>query len=190
MALVIIIGPPAVGKMTVAFALGRLTGYKVHHNHVAIELGLQYFPYGTPGFSRIVSSVRNAILQEVAASDLPGLVFTYAWAFGYPGEQAYVEELAAIFSRTGRPSYFVELQAPQEERLRRNESEFRLSQKPSKCDVHWSRNNLIDADKKYRMNSDGDFPWPERHLKIDNSSLDAEEVARRICNHFALGGNA
>ena len=172
--------------MTVAYEIGRRTGHKVHHNHVAIELALQSFAYGSPGFSRIVSSVRKLIFREIARSDLPGLVFTYAWAFNLPTEQRYIEEMVSIFTEEGRPSYFLELQATQEARLRRNGSELRLTEKPSKRNLDWSRTNLLQADGKYQLNSNGDFPWPDRHLKIDNSDLEPEEVARIACQHFGL----
>jgi len=35
--LLCIIGPPAVGKMTVGDAIAARTGYRVFHNHLAIE---------------------------------------------------------------------------------------------------------------------------------------------------------
>ena len=35
--LVIIFGPPAVGKMTVGSKLSKLTGLKLFHNHMTIE---------------------------------------------------------------------------------------------------------------------------------------------------------
>lgn len=38
MNLVIIFGPHAVGKMTVGQELAKLTGYKLFHNHMTIEV--------------------------------------------------------------------------------------------------------------------------------------------------------
>ena len=40
MKLVIIIGPPAVGKMTIGQALEKITDLKLFHNHMSIELVL------------------------------------------------------------------------------------------------------------------------------------------------------
>jgi shikimate kinase len=37
MKLVILFGPPAVGKMTVGQQLANLTGFKLFHNHMTIE---------------------------------------------------------------------------------------------------------------------------------------------------------
>lgn len=63
--LVFIIGPPAVGKMTVGQALADRTGMKLMHNHVSIEVALGYFDFGTPGFNAISGSVRRAIYEVV-----------------------------------------------------------------------------------------------------------------------------
>ena len=67
---VVIFGPPAVGKMTVGQELARLTGYKLFHNHVTIDLVSEYFEFGTPPFSRLVREFRARIIQEAAASEM------------------------------------------------------------------------------------------------------------------------
>ena len=123
--LVFIVGPPAVGKMTVGTELARRTGLRLFHNHHTIDLVLQFFPYGTPPFQRLNGEFRRRIFEEVAASELPGLIFTYVWAFDHESDAAAVEEYASIFrARSGRV-VFVELEATQAERLRRNETELR-----------------------------------------------------------------
>lgn len=140
--LLFIVGPPAVGKMTV----------------------------GT----------------EIAASDLPGAIFTYVWAFDDPRDEAGVEELATIFrSRQGRV-LFAELEATQEERLRRNETEFRLHAKPFKRDLEKSRAQLLANDAQYQLNSHGRFSHRSDYLCIDNTDVPPDTVAERIIDHFAL----
>src|SRR2546423_7333193 len=79
--LVFIVGPPAVGKMTVGHELAVRTGLKLFHNHQTIDLALRFFPFGSPPFARLVNEFRRRILEEVASSDLPGLIFTFVWAF-------------------------------------------------------------------------------------------------------------
>lgn len=37
MHLVVIFGPPAVGKMTVGHEPAKLTGFKLFHNHMSVE---------------------------------------------------------------------------------------------------------------------------------------------------------
>jgi AAA domain len=184
--LVFIVGPPAVGKMTVGAELARRTGLLLFHNHQTIELVLRFFPFGTPPFGRLVDEFRRRILEEVAASELPGLIFTFVWAFDDPREAATVEAYASIFRTRGGRVLFVELEASLAERLRRNETEFRLSEKPSKRDLAWSRQHVLDADTKYQLNSAGRFEGRPDYLHIDNTSLSPEEVAERVITTFGL----
>jgi hypothetical protein len=184
--LVFLVGAPAVGKMTVGYELAVRTGLKLLHNHHTIELVLQFFPFGSPPFSRLVQEFRRRIFEEVAASDLPGLVFTFVRAFDEPADDAVVAEMAAIFEARGARVVHVELEATQAERLRRNETEFRLAQKPSKRDVAASRERLLRSDATHRLSSAGRFDGRADFLRIDNTSLPAAEVAERIIAHFSL----
>lgn len=184
--LVFIVGPPAVGKMTVGHALAERTGLKLFHNHQTIDLALRFFPYGTPPFYRLVGEFRRRIFEEVAASDLPGLIFTYVWAFDHPSDAAAVEEYASHFRARDERVVFVELEASQEERLRRNESAFRLAEKPFKRDLAASRQQLLDIDAKYQLNSKGVFDSRTDYLRIDNTNLSAAQVAERVIERFGL----
>ena len=184
--LVVIVGPPAVGKMTVGIELARRTGLRLFHNHQTIDLVLQFFPHGTPPFRRLVGEFRRRILEEVAGSDSPGLIFTYVLAFDDPSDSAVVEEYASIFRARGGRVMIVELEATQVERLRRNETELRLAEKPSKRDVEQSRRRLLAADATYRLNSSGEFDGRADYVRIDNTHLAPEEVADRVIEVFDL----
>ena len=50
MKLIFIFGMPASGKLTVAKELSRLTGYKVFHNHLAVDLLLSVFEFDSRPF--------------------------------------------------------------------------------------------------------------------------------------------
>ena len=47
MKLILIFGPQAVGKMTVGQELATLTGLKLFHNHMTIDLVSPIFDYST-----------------------------------------------------------------------------------------------------------------------------------------------
>ena len=184
--LVFIVGPPAVGKMTVGHEIAARTGLKLFHNHHSIDLALRFFPFGTPPFHRLVGEFRRRIFEEVAASDLSGLIFTYVWAFDHASDDATVEEYAEIFRSRGGRVVYVELECTREERLRRNETEFRLAEKPFKRDVEASCRNLLDLDDNYQLNSRGRFAERPDYLHVDNTSLSAAAVAERIIQTFGL----
>ncbi len=182
--LLILFGPPAVGKMTVGKELSALTGMKLFHNHMTIELVIQFFEFGTPAFSRLVSTFRRMIAEEVAQSDLPGLIFTYVWALDQQSDRLFLQSLAAIFRQAGSEIYYVELQAALKERLVRNKTAFRLSQKPTKRDVTWSEKHLLELEAKYQMNSTGDLAVDGHYLKLDNTHLSPMAAAQHIKAHF------
>jgi hypothetical protein len=183
--LVVICGPPAVGKMTVGLELSAQTGIPLFHNHLSIEPVLPVFEFGTPAFNRLVENFRDQMFREVAASDLPGLIFTMMWAFDYPSDLELIERVMEVFESRGGRTVFVELEADIDTRISRNSTELRLAAKPSKRDVEASLLRLLAADDEYQLNSDGDFPFTE-HLKIDNTHLEPRVVADQVVAHFDL----
>lgn len=188
MKLVILFGPSAVGKMTVGQELARLTGLKLFHNHMTIDLLLNFFEYGTSEFSRLDLLLRNEIFEAVAASELPGLIFTYMWALNDPGDKSYIDDLASKFSDRGGTVYYVELQADLEVRLKRNKGATRLEQKPSKRDLTASEAMLLRQDTEFQLNTSEQRPfyYKSNYLKIDNTILAAVEVAAVIKQKFGL----
>jgi hypothetical protein len=180
-----LIGPPAVGKMAVGRELERLTGLPLLHNHMTIELALPFFDFGTPAFNRLVGTFRSRIVEEVAASDGPGLVFTFVWVFDVPRDEEYVKAMIDPFVSRGGRVVYAELTADLETRLRRNASPSRLREKPSKRDVESSNARLVEAGHRHRMNSDGNFPF-EDHIVLDSGALSETEAAERIIAAFGL----
>ena len=183
---IVIFGPPAVGKMTVGAELAQRTGFKLFHNHMTIDLVLSFFPFGHPQFSKLVSEFRQRIFEAVAASDLPGLIFTYVWDLNNPTDKAGIDAYTALFRQQGGRITFVELEAEQAERLKRNSTEFRLAHKPSKRNIARSQQNLLDADERYTMNSTNDFFYQDNYLKIKNTALSAAEAAEMIIETFGF----
>ena len=186
MSFVVIFGPPAVGKMTVGYELAKLTGMKVFHNHMTIDLILEFFPYGHEKFHALVSEFRQRILEEIATSELPGAIFTYVWALDQTGDKKQIDSYSQIFKQHGADVYYVELEADLDKRLERNKGEFRLSKKPSKRDVSRTEKNLLQTENQYTMNTEGDFFYQENYVKINNTNLSPEETARQIVDAFGF----
>ena len=186
MNLIIIFGPPAVGKMAVGMALEKKTGLKLFHNHMSIEFVQPFFNYGTDTGRKLVGEFRRRIFEEVAASDLKGLIFTYVWGFEMSSEKEYIDSVCAMFKSKGARVSFVELSADLNTRLTRNKTELRLQHKASKRDLDWSEKNLQSIEKNHKTNSYNDFYYPDIHLKIDNTHHTPEDVADQIVARFAL----
>lgn len=183
MKLLIIIGDAAVGKMTVGQELMKITDLRLFHNHMAIEPVLEIFGYFN---ADAIKKFRELIFEEYAKSNNYGLIFTYMWAFDQKSDWDYIEHIKDIFKPYDTEFYYVELLSSQEIRLQRNKTENRLKNKPSKRDIKVSDQRLINDDANYRCVSyDGEIPF-ENYIKIDNSQLPPETVAKMIKEYFAL----
>ncbi|MBP1993755.1 AAA family ATPase [Paenibacillus eucommiae] len=186
MKFIIICGPQAVGKMTVGQELEKITELKLFHNHMTIELVSPFFDYGTEQGNRLVSLFRQEIFEEVAKSDLAGLIFTYVWAFDLQADWDYVHKIGHIFESKGGTVCLVELEADVEIRLERNKNPHRLLHKPTKRNTERSEKDLLSTMDKHRLNSyDGEIK-KDHYLKINNSTIAPEEVARLIKERFQL----
>lgn len=178
-----LIGDGAVGKMTVGQELMKITDLRLFHNHMTIEPVIEVFGYF---HEKSISKMRNIIFEEFAASSNYGLIFTYIWAFDQKSDWDSVEHVTNIFRKNGADIYYVELVATQEVRLQRNITENRLKHKASKRDIEISNQRLINNDKNYRcVSNDDEIPF-DNYIKIDNSNLSAELVAKMIKEHFNL----
>jgi hypothetical protein len=185
--LLFIIGPPAVGKMAVGAEIAKRTGFKLLHNHMTIEPLLRLWKWEDPPFLRLVGEFRRRILTEFANDgDQAGLIFTVVWAFDLPEEAESIERYAAPFRAVDARVLWLELEATQEERMRRNETEFRIREKPSKQDLEFSRAHVLEMDEQHRFNSEGELDDYEHYLRIDNTELTPAEVAERAIDAFGL----
>ncbi len=185
--LVIILGPHAVGKMTVGQELAKMTGLRLFHNHMSIEPALKLFNFHDKEFKVLNETIRETVFKLFAEGDFPGLIFTCMCAFDLQSEFDYLNKIIGQFRANGANCYVVELCADFEERLIRNKSENRLLHKESKRNLEFSEAEMRRTSEKYRLNSyDGeDLPF-EHYLKIDNTTLAPEETARMIREHFGI----
>ena len=186
--LIVVCGPHAVGKMTVAESLRDKLRYNMMMNHDSIELSDRIFGFATPAQKELNEDIRQKVFS-LAVKHNVDMIFTYVCAFDEPEEREYLTELKDLFEQSGGQFYFVELSADIEIRLARNETPHRMERKASKRDVAWSRANLLDGAAKYRLNSAEGETWFENHLKIDNSHLEPDQVADLVIEKYHLKAN-
>lgn len=188
MKLIIIFGPQAVGKMTVGHELEKITGLKLFHNHMPIELVSNFFSYGTPTGRKLVKTIREEFFKEFASSDMEGVIFTYLWNFDDEGDAKYIDDVIKIFRDRNEKVeiYLIELEADLQSRLDRNKTEHRLEHKPTKRDIAWSEQHIHKNELEHRQNSlEGEIK-EKNYLRINNTNMSAEEVASRIKITFNL----
>jgi len=186
--LIVICGPQAVGKMTVAESLRDKLRYNMMMNHDSIEVSDRIFGFATPAQKEFNAFFREKAFELAVKHDVD-LIFTYVCAFDVPQEREKLTGLAEMFEASGGNFYFVELSADLETRLQRNETPHRMERKPSKRDVAWSRANLLRDAERHRLNSEEGEVWFTHHLKIDNTHLTPDEAADIVIRTFGLIAN-
>lgn len=183
MKLMFLIGDAAVGKMTVGQELMKITDLRLFHNHMTIEPVIESFGHFN---GKAISRLREVIFEEFAASKNCGMIFTYMWAFDQQSDWDYIEHVKEIFKPYDTEFYYVELVANLEVRLERNVTENRLKNKASKRDIEVSNQRLMNDDLRYRcVSNEGEITF-QNYIKIDNSYLEPNVVARMIKGHFNL----
>ena len=187
--LIVVSGPQAVGKMTVAEALRDKLHYSMMMNHDSIELSDRIFGFGTPAQREFNGAIRETAFALAVKYNVD-LIFTFVCAFDLPEDVAYLRALEAQFTESGGSFYFVELSASLETRLFRNETPHRMEMKPTKRNVEWSKRDILDTAEQYKLNTDEGETLFAHHLKIDNTHLSPDEVADRVIAAFGLVPNS
>ena len=186
MKLVLLFGPQAVGKMTVGQELAEITGLKLFHNHMTIDLVSNFFDYSTEEGKRLVTLYRIEMFKAVAKSDLEGMIFTFTWCFEDKNGWKYTEKLCDIFREQGAEIYFVELEADLDERIKRNTTVNRIIHKTTKRDLERSEKWIIEAETKHRNNSYEGEINKKNYFRINNTNIPAKNAAKMIKEKFNL----
>lgn len=180
--LVVLVGPAAVGKMTVGQELSRLTGFPLYHNHLVIDIVTPFFTFGSPPAERLSNTYRQEFFDTAAAESL-SVIATWGWDFARPQDRQTIDAYAAPFHAAGGQVCFVELAAPLAVRLERNRTPNRRAHKR----LDWATDEALAAlTAEHRFNSDGDFPYPDRHLRLDTTDRAPADAARAIVERFGL----
>ena len=176
MKLVTIYGAPGVGKLTTARALAEQTGFKLFHNHLTFDLVRSLFEFPSPPFGKLAEQIRLSVFEAAADAGLPGVIFTLVYAS--PDDDAFLQKMIDAVERRGGEVRFVRLQcdsATHEQRVRAPERE--------RYGKLVGAKRLREAMARWNLSS----PITMREsLEIDNSSLSADAVARRIAGYFGL----
>jgi len=193
--LLLIIGPPAVGKMTVGRAVCARTDFRLFHNHHTIEPLIEIFGFGTPPFRTLNGEFRRRVIEEAAASGTR-LIFTLVWNVEEQEDADAVRKFVAPYADAGLPVSFVELYADLPTRLERNLTEHRIAEKKSKRDLDWSDAHVREMDAAHVMNTRPGGATPAdvlladfAHLRLDNSTLTPEQSAAEITAWLDARGN-
>jgi hypothetical protein len=176
MKLIFIYGMPAAGKLTVAQELANITGYKLFHNHLVVDLLLSVFEFGSPEFVALREEFWLSIFEQACRSGLPGLIFTFApEATVRPG---FIDKLIGTVTGAGGEVDFIELTCPLPELKRRMGSLSRLQYK-----------KLTSVPLFEQLHEEGSFDasyMPKPRLSIDTSVVQPARAALQIARALDL----
>jgi hypothetical protein len=170
MKLIFIYGDPGTGKLTVARALQKLTGLKLFHNHLTVDLASSLFGYDNPDYFDYVRSLRLEAF-ELAAKGNISLIFTF-WYSSI--SQPSVEKYKQVIESNGGQVLFVRLHCRPEILEERVVSASRQNWKIASV-----------ADLRAALENTGDV-ITGTHLEIENSDLSPEVVALEIVEKLGL----
>lgn len=166
--LVFLHGPPGSGKLTVARELQSVTGYRLFHNHLVVDLLGSVFEFGSRPFVELREEFWLAAFRAAARQGV-SLIFTFAPERTVsPGFPAAAESV--VRSEGGRALY-VALGCAEHELVRR------LSEPSRKA-----FGKLASADRYRALRASGAFEFPpvRSDLELDTGSLSPRQAAERV----------
>lgn len=174
MKLLIIFGPPAVGKATIASLIEERTDYKLFHNHMVTDGIMHIFGKESSIESRLSKRARTMVIEAAAKANI-NLIFTYVWDFSKPRGKHNVDHYKNLYEKHGGAVQFIELYAPLEERIQRADSEERWRRK-----YHTATGKEVEKLEEGRsFISPTPFYYPDLYTRVDATG-DPTRVAARI----------
>ncbi len=176
MKLVFIYGPPGVGKLTVAQELAKLTGYKLFHNHLTVDLVFSVFDFGTRPFVELREKIWMMVFQRAKEEGVPGVIFTFAPEGSVP--EHFIPDVIKLIEDDRNTIHFVELTCHPEELRKRivnpSRSKYAKGMSPDDVEKYYQRDHLIPASVHARK------------FMIDTTTVSPSETATRIAEHYSL----
>ena len=177
MKLIFIYGPPAVGKLTVAKELARLTGYKLFHNHLLTDIVSKFFKIGSKPFLDLLYKIRLNVLEAAAKNKFKGHIATTLYAPS-ANSNKFIKNTIKKIKLYGGKIYFVRLYCSRRELFKR----VRKHDRKQFGKINESK-ELTKVLKKWALFEKIPFV---KSFSIDNTNVSAKEVAKGIKLHHKL----
>jgi adenylate kinase family enzyme len=177
MSLILIYGPPAVGKLTTAQELAKITGYKIFHNHHTQDMVYPLFHYASPITDKLLADIRLAVLETAMKNDV-NVIFTFC--FENPQHVSFLKKLMRKAAKYGVRVSFVRLYCDFQEQCKRVTAP---SRKKYLAKVH-TVSMLKRALKEKNIDSRIDFVGD--HLEIDTTSMSPKKIAEKIRSYHNI----
>ncbi len=181
---IIIIGPPAVGKYTIGNMLSKKCNYRFLHEHQILDIASALFGESSMERTTYYFKLRLDIFYDFIKYNKTNqsIVTTFVHLFDYDYYNNFIISFLNIFKKNNYDIYVVELSASYQERIKRNTNEDRLKAKPSKQNLEASIKKLNTIEEESRTNSiESDTLFIDYHHSIiDTEFLSQNEIVDKI----------
>ena len=176
MKLILLHGPPAAGKLTVANYLSAMVGAKVLHNHLTIDLALSiYDEFGQEDFFAFSNKLRRIAISKAHERGVKHLVLTFCYSS--PEDNELVNQYLKLCNDRKIDFYPVFVCPTLDHLLERAQAEGR--QNSSKLSDPDQLSKLIEKDNFCPIDN-------PQTMSFDNSEMSAETVASKIVETLNL----
>ena len=170
MKLIVLYGPPAAGKYTIAKALAEKLNFRLFHNHLTVDLLKSVLPFGTPDFFRLSQNIRLDVFEEAAKQKIAGVVFTFVYE--KDTDDSFIRRMLDVVESNGGEVVFVQIYCERDELLKRVKEESRKQFQKVK-----SEEGLLSMLQKGEITAEIPFVTS---IRIDNTHLSAEETIEKV----------
>ncbi len=175
MKLVIIYGAEAIGKLTIAKELAKVTGFRLFHNHVSVDVARTFFDFGMAEFGALVWDVRILALEHAAKGSISGVIFT--WAYSHPDFQPYLYRLQNLSHEYDIEISYVHVFCSIDELKRRVVQSDRKTV---------GKINTVEALEHQLTRKNHQIIPDTDSLVIDNTTLSPQDAAMLIVKHSKI----
>ena len=174
MRLIFLWGLPGTGKLTVAKELSALTGWRLFHNHLTVDLLLSVVEFGSVPFVELRERIWLSVFEEAAA--LPAMIFTFNPENSV--RQSFIQKTVETIESRGGEVFFVEVVCDPAELERRMDTPERRNHK-----------KLVSTELFRKLQANGVFDspkMPKPHLTLNSTQTSPHENAQMIAGRFSL----
>ncbi|HEY6229890.1 MAG TPA: AAA family ATPase [Pyrinomonadaceae bacterium] len=166
MKLIFIHGAPAVGKLTVARELAKLTGFRLFHNHLTVDLVSSLFPFGSEPFVALREKIWLAAFAEAARQKLT-LIFTFNPERSV--RERFIQDAIDAVEKESGEVVFIELTCAEDELEQRMEDSSRKE-----------FGKLASVEQYRELQASGAFEFPElpQGISIDTTNRSPADTAQ------------
>lgn len=177
MKLIFLYGLPGVGKLTVARELSKLTGARIFHNHLVVDLVNSVFEFSSEPFAELREAIWLAVFSKAVAAELDCLIFTFA--FDRTVQKSFIGNVRSVIEGNGRGEVlFVQLTCSHEELERRIADPSRKK---------FAKLNSVTQFRELQESGVFVDPGiPAAQLVVDTTQLPAIEAAELIASKLEL----